>query len=174
MRNISNELKKKIKIALLHEDLKTREHNNVVWQAQKVVYKEQLQKCQDIITLCHVPHEKDPGKNKIVMNIEKNTIPKEHEFYGFPYYVEKIHQKFINTKNRWFKAQYPNHNLVMEKQDNVNGIHEFNRFEEEGFVEHFQYHFRLAHIPRDAFYTLATPAPNKTLARPAQGLAKFL
>ena len=42
--------------------------------------------------------------------------------------------------------------------NNPNGIHAFSRFEEEGFVERFQSHFRLADIPHDAFYALATPA----------------
>ena len=59
---------------------------------------------------------------------------------------------------RWFKAEYPNHKPVMEEMDNPNGIHAFNRFEEEGFVERFQCHFRLVDIPRDAFYALATLA----------------
>ena len=46
----------------------------------------------------------------------------------------------------------------MEERDNVNGIHAFNRFEEEGFVERFQCHFRLVDIPRDTLYALVTPA----------------
>ena len=46
----------------------------------------------------------------------------------------------------------------MEELDNANGIHAFNRFGEEGFVERFQCHFRLVDIPRDAFYALATSA----------------
>ena len=46
----------------------------------------------------------------------------------------------------------------MEELDNTNGVHAFNRFEEEGFVERFQCHFRLVDIPRDAFYALAMPA----------------
>ena len=46
----------------------------------------------------------------------------------------------------------------MEELDNANGIHAFNRFENEGFVERFQCHFRLVDIPRDAFYASATPA----------------
>ena len=37
-------------IALLNDDLKNCEHDNVALQAQRDVYKEQLQKCQDIIT----------------------------------------------------------------------------------------------------------------------------
>ena len=61
-------------------------------------------------------------------------------------------------KKRWFKAQYPNHRHIMEELDNANGIPAFNRFEEEGFVERFQYHFRLFDIPRDASYALTIPA----------------
>ena len=37
-------------IALLNDDLKNREHDNVALQAQSDVYKEQLQKRQEIIT----------------------------------------------------------------------------------------------------------------------------
>ena len=62
-------------------------------QAQRDIYKDQLQKCQDIITHLrtrHVPHAKDPGKGNIVMIIEKNTTPKEDEFYEYPYYIARI------------------------------------------------------------------------------------
>ena len=57
-------------------------------QAQRDVYKEQLQKCQDIITRLrtrHVPHAKDPGKDNIVMIIEENTTPEENGLYEHPY-----------------------------------------------------------------------------------------
>ena len=46
----------------------------------------------------------------------------------------------------------------MEEMDNANGIPAFNRFEEEGFVDRFQCHFRLFDIPRDVSYALAIPA----------------
>ena len=144
-----------------NDDLKSREHDNVALQAQRDVYKEQLQKCQDIITHLkkrYVPHAKDPGKGNIVMIIEKNIAPEEDEFYEYPYYVTRIQRRFVNTKKRWFKAQYPNHNPVMEELDNANVIHAFNRFEEEGFAESFQCHFMLVDLPQDAFYALATPA----------------
>ena len=39
----------------------------------------------------------------------------------------------------------------------VSNANAFNRFEEKGFVEPFQCHFRLVDIPRDAFYALSTP-----------------
>ena len=148
-------------IALLNDDLKNREHDNVALQAQRDVYKEQLQKCQDIITHLkkrYVPHAKDPGKDNIVMIIEKNTTPEEDEFYEYHYYIARIQRRFINTKKRWFKAQYPHHRFIIEELDNANSVHAFNRFEEKVCVERFQCHFRLADIPRDVLYVLATTA----------------
>ena len=145
-------------IPLLNDDLKNREHDNLALQAQRDVYKEQLQKCQDIITHLktrHVPHAKDPSKDNIVMIIEKNTAPEEDEFYEYPYYIARIQQRFITTKRRWFKAQYPHHRSIIQELDNVNSIHAFNRFEEKGYVERFQYHFRLVDISRGALYALA-------------------
>ena len=101
-------IEKDAAIALLNDDLKNRDkqiqaiqHQNVALQAQRDVYKDQLQKCQDIIThlkTSHVPHAKDPGKNNIVMIIEKNTAPEEDEFYEYLYYIARIQRRFINTK----------------------------------------------------------------------------
>ena len=72
---------------MLNDDLKNSEHDNVALQAQTDVYKDQLQKFHDIITHLrtrYVDHVKDPGKDSIVMVIEKNTVPKEDEFYEYP------------------------------------------------------------------------------------------
>ena len=147
-------------IALLNDDLKNREHDHVALQAQRDVYKDQLQRCQDIITHLktrHAPHAKDPSKDNIVMILEKNTAPKD-EFYEYPYYIARIQRWFITTKKRWFKAQYPHHRFIIEELDNENSIHTFNRFEEKGYLERFQCHFKLAGIPGDVFYALAMPA----------------
>ena len=87
---------------MLNDDLKNHEHDNVASQAQRDVYKEQLQKCQDIIThlkTCHVLHAKDPGKDNIVMIVEKNTAPEKDEFYEYPYYIARTQRRFITTKN---------------------------------------------------------------------------
>ena len=75
---------------MLNDDLKNRENDSVSLQAQRDIYKEQLQKCQDIITHLktrYVLHAKDPGKDYIVMIIEKNTTPEKDEFYEYPYYI---------------------------------------------------------------------------------------
>ena len=124
-------------------------------EAQWDAYKDQLQKCQDITTHLktrHVPQAKDPGKNNIVMIIEKNITSEEDEFYEYPYYITRIQRQHINTKRRWFKAQYPHHRFIIEELDNTNIIHAFNRFEEEGYVERFQCHYKLVNIPRDVVY----------------------
>ena len=70
-------------IALLNDNRKNHDnqiqaiqYENVALQAQRDVYKDQLQKCQDIIAHLrtrYVDHAKDPGKDNIVMIIEKNT-----------------------------------------------------------------------------------------------------
>ena len=46
----------------------------------------------------YVDHAKDPGKDNIVMIIEKNTTPEEDEFYEHRYYIARIQQRFITTK----------------------------------------------------------------------------
>ena len=152
-------------IALLNDDLKNRDnqiqviqYENVALQAQRDVYKDQLQKRQDIITHLKTRHAKDPSKGKILKIIEKNTAPEEDEFYEYPYYIVRIQRRFITTKKRWFKVQYPHHRFIIEEVNNANSIHAFNRFEEKGYVEYFQCHFRFVDIPRDVFYALAIPA----------------
>ena len=88
--------------------IQANEYDNVALQAQRDAYKDQLQKYQNIIThlkACHVPHAKDPGKDNIVMIIEKKIASKEDEFYEHPYNISRIQRRFINTKRRWFKAQ---------------------------------------------------------------------
>ena len=101
-------------LALLHDDLQNRgnqikaiQYENVALQAQRDVYQTQLQSYQDQIhdpiINRHVPRTNDPGKDNIVMIIEKNTTPEEDEFYEYPYYIARI----IVTKRRWFRAQYP-------------------------------------------------------------------
>ena len=76
-------------------------------QAQRDVYQAQLQRCQDqirdLIINRHVPRANDPGKDNIVVIIEKNTAPKEDEFYEYSYYIARIQRQFISTKRRWLR-----------------------------------------------------------------------
>ena len=120
-------------IALLNDDLQERDnriqaiqYENVTLQAQRDVYQARLQRCQDqthdLITKRHVPRANDPGKDNIVMIIEKDTTPEEDEFYEYPYYTSRIQRRFINTKRRWFKVQYLHHRFIIEVIDNVNSM----------------------------------------------------
>ena len=87
----------------------------------------------------------------------KIMFDQEREFHKNPYYIARIQRRFITTKRRWFRAQYPHHRFILEDLDNANSIHAFNQFEEEGHVERFQYHFSLVDLARDALYALGTP-----------------
>ena len=65
-------------LALLNDDLKNHEYENAELQAQRDLYQAELQKCQDIITYLkarYVDHARDPGKDNIVMIIEKKHHP---------------------------------------------------------------------------------------------------
>ena len=77
-------------------------YENVALQAQRDVYQAQLLRCQGqirniIINRC-VPRANNPGKDNIVMVVEKNTTPEEDDFYEYPYYIAKIQRRFISTK----------------------------------------------------------------------------
>ena len=154
---------------MLRDDLQNRDnqiqaiqHENVALQAQGDVYKTQLQRSQDqirdLIINRHAPCANDPGKYNIVIIIEKNTTPKEDEFYEYPYYIVRIQQWFISTRRRCFRAQYPHHRFIIDELDNGNSIHAFNQCDEERHVECFQCHFRLVGLARDSLYALATPS----------------
>ena len=79
-------------------------------------------------------------------------------FMSIPTTSQEYNDGSLTQKNDGLKYNFPNQSPVMEELDNANGIHAFNKLEEEGFLERFQCHFRLVEIPRDAFYALATPA----------------
>ena len=64
----------------------------------------------------------------------------------------------ISTKRHWFEEQYPLHSFTVEDLDNTNGIHAFNRFEEEGNTERFKCRFRIVNFVRDTSYALDTAA----------------
>ena len=81
---------------LLNDDLKNREYEDVALQAQKDVYKEQLQKCQDTIAHLktrYVPHARDPGKDNIIIIIRKHTTPVKDKFHDLLYYIPRIQRR---------------------------------------------------------------------------------
>ena len=154
-------------IALMNDDLQDRDnqiqaikYKNVVLQAQKDVYQDELQKCQDIITHLetrYVPHAKNSGKDNIIIIVRKHTTPANDKFHGLPYYVARIQRRKRFVELRWFYRHFPDHEIIVEI-DNPNSIHAFNRFEEEGHAERRYNHFRLIDLTREKLYTMGVPA----------------
>ena len=72
---------KDVALAQCDNQIRAIQHENVALQAQRDVYQAKLQRCQDqirdLVINRHVPRENDPGKDNIVMIIEKNTTPEE-------------------------------------------------------------------------------------------------
>ena len=60
-------------------------------------------------------------------------------------------------KLRWLDWHFPEHEVIVEI-DNPNSIHAFNRFEEEGHVEHRYNHFSLKDLTREELYVMGVPA----------------
>ena len=147
-------------ITLLNDDLKIREYKNVALQAQKDVYKEQLQKYQD--TIAHlktrsVPHARDPGKDNIIIIVRKHATSANDKYHDLPYYIGRIQRRKRYVKLRWFDRHFPNYEVIVEI-GNPNSIHAFNRFEEEGHAERKYNDFRLIDLTREDLNNMGVPA----------------
>ena len=72
---------KDVALAQCDNQIRAIQHENVALQAQRDVYQAKLQRCQDqirdLVINRHVPRGNGPGKDNIVMIIEKNTTPEE-------------------------------------------------------------------------------------------------
>ena len=87
-------------LALLNDDLQNRDnqiqaiqYENVALQAQRDVYQTQLQRCQDTIThfrTHYVDHARDPGKDNIIIIVQKHTRPVNNKYHDLPYYIAMI------------------------------------------------------------------------------------
>ena len=128
---------KDVKISLLDDDLQKREYENVALQAQKDVYQAELQKYQDIITHLetrYVPHAKNPGKDNIIIIVQRHITPANDKFHDLPYYIARVQRRKKYFKLRWFHQPFPDSEIIVEIY-NPNGIRAFNWFEEEEHAE---------------------------------------
>ena len=144
---------------MLNDDLKNREYENVALEAQKDVYQAELQKYQDIISHLetrYVPYARNLGKDNIIIIVRKHTTPANDKFHELPYYVASIQRRRRYVKLRWLDRHFPDHEVIVEI-DNANGIHAFNRFEEEGHAERRYNHFKLIDLMREDLYTMGVP-----------------
>ena len=147
-------------IALLNDDLKNREYENVALQAQRDAYQTELQICQDTIThfrTRYVPHPRDPGKDSIIIIVQRHTASANDKYHDLPYYVARIQRRKSYVKLRWFDRHFPDHEVIVEI-DNPNSIHVLNRFEEEGHAEQKYNLFRLIDLTREELYAMKVPA----------------
>ena len=122
---------------MFNDDQQNREHDNVALQAQRDVYKEQLQKHQDTTTRLmtrYVRNAKNPGKDNIIIIAWKHTTSVNDKYHDLPYCLARIQRRKRYVKLRWFDRHFPDHEIIV-KIDNPNSIHAFNRFEEEGHAE---------------------------------------
>ena len=143
-------------LALLNDDLQNREYEKVALQAQRDVYKAQLQKSQDTIIHLrtrYVDYETDRGKDNIIIIVRKHTTPANDRYHDLPYYVARLQRRKRYVKLRWFDQHFPDHEVIV-KIDNLNSIHSFNRLEEEGNVERKYSHFRLTDLTREELYAM--------------------
>ena len=72
---------KDVALAQCDNQIRAIQHENVALQTQRDAYQAKLQRCQDqirdLVINRHVPRGNGPGKDNIVMIIEKNTTPEE-------------------------------------------------------------------------------------------------
>ena len=74
------------------------------------MYQAELQKCQDIIPHLktrYVPHSKDPGKDNIVMIIEKNTTLKKVSFMSITTILREYKDGSLTQKDDGLKHNTP-------------------------------------------------------------------
>ena len=128
-------------IALIDDDLQDRDnqlqaiqYENVALQVQRDVYQAQLQRCQDTIihlTTRYVDYARGPGKDNIIIIVQKHTTSANDKYYDLPNYVARIQRRKTYVKLRWIDRHFPDHEVIVEI-DNPNSIHVFNRFEGKG------------------------------------------
>ena len=90
-------------IPLLNNYLQNREYKKVALQAQRDVYQAQPQKCQDqirdFIINRHVPRVNDPGKDNIVMIIEKALPLRKMSLMSIPTALQEYNDDLLAQKD---------------------------------------------------------------------------
>ena len=135
-------------------------YENVALQAQRDVYQAQLVKCQDTIIHLRTPyvdHARDLGKYNTIIIVRKHTRPANDKYHDLPYYIARIQRHKRYVKLRWFDRHFTDHEIIVTI-DNPNGIHAFNRFEEEGHAERRYNHLRLIDLKREELYVMGVHA----------------
>ena len=102
-------------------------------------------------------HARDLGKDNTIIIVQKHTRPANDKYHDLLYYIVRIQRHKRYVKLRWFDRHFPDHEIIVEI-DNPNGIHAFNRFEEEGHAERRYNHLRLIDLKREELYVMGVHA----------------
>ena len=105
----------------------------------------------------YVLQARSPSKDNIIVIVRKHTKSANDKFHDFPYYTARIQRRKRYVKLRWFDRHFPDHEIIVEIY-NPNGIHTFNRFEEEGHAEGKYNNFRLIDLTQEELYAMGVPA----------------
>ena len=158
---------KDVQIALLDDDLtESQEHarqieyNNTGLQGEIRAKDQEIARRETELAQVrerHVDRCRDPGKDNVIMIFRKHTTDEDDEHFEYPYYMSRIHRRTIATKRRWVFDQFSSREEIVII-DNPNGIHAFNRLEEEGHLERYKCHFKLVDLTREDLYDMGVPA----------------
>ena len=92
-------------IALLNDDLKNREYENVALQAQRDVYQATITH----LKMRYLDHARDSGKDNNIIIVRKHTTPANNKYHGLPYYFARIQRRKRYGKLRWHVRHFPDH-----------------------------------------------------------------
>ena len=158
---------KDMQIALLDDDLtESREHarqieyNNTGLQGEIRAKDQEIARRETELAQVrerHVDRCRDPGKDNVIMIFRKHTTDEDDAHFEYPYYISRIQRRAITTKRRWVREQFSSREEIVII-DNPNGIHAFNRLEEEGHLERYKCHFKLVDLTREDLYMMGVPA----------------
>ena len=143
-----------------HNQVQSIKYENVALQAQRDVHQVQLVKCQDTIIhlrILYMDHARDLGKDNTIIIVRKHARPANDKYHVLPYYIARIQRHKRYVKLRWFDRHFTDHEIIVTI-DNPNGIHAFNRFEEEGHAERRYNHLRLIDLKREELYVMGVHA----------------
>ena len=96
---------KDVAIALLNDEIKNCEYENMKLQAQRDVYQAELEKCEDTITHLrtrYVDHARDPSKDNIIITVRKHAQHANDKYHDLQYYVARIQRRKRYAKLKLF------------------------------------------------------------------------
>ena len=57
-----------------------------------------------------------PGKDDIIIIIQKHTTPVNDIYHGLPYYLARIQRRKRHVKLRWFDQHFPDREVIVKSK----------------------------------------------------------